>query len=56
MKDYLHVQMSDDEIGRMSALGLAHIGDCVYELVTRAHLVQDGTQTARKLHSRSNSK
>ena len=53
LKDYLHVQMSDDEIGRMSALGLAHIGDCVYELVTRAHLVQDGTQTARKLHSRT---
>ena len=53
MKDYLHIQMSDDEIGRMSALGLAHIGDCVYELLTRAHLVQDGTQTARKLHSRT---
>lgn len=53
LKDYLHIRMSDEEIGRMSALGLAHIGDCVYELLTRAHLVQDGTQTARKLHSRT---
>ena len=53
LKDYLHVRMSDDEIGRLSALGLAHIGDCVFELLTRAHLVQDGTQTARKLHSRT---
>ena len=53
MKDYLHIRMSDEEIARMSALGLAHIGDCIYELLTRAHLVQDGTQTARKLHSRT---
>lgn len=51
MKDYLHVTMEDGEIGRLSSLALAHIGDCVYELLTRGRLVADGLTTARNLHS-----
>ena len=42
--------MSDDEIGRMSALGLAHIGDGVYELLTRTMLCKQGHSAAAKLH------
>lgn len=51
LKDYLHVTMDDAEIGRLSSLGLAHIGDCVYELLTRGRLVSEGLTTARNLHS-----
>ena len=51
MKDYLHVTMEDGEIGRLSSLALAHIGDCVYELLTRGRLVAEGLTTARNLHS-----
>ena len=51
MKDYLHVTMNDAEIGQLSALALAHIGDCVYELLTRGRLVSEGLTTARGLHS-----
>lgn len=51
MQDYLHVTMNDADIGRLSSLGLAHIGDCVYELLTRGRLVSGGLTTARNLHS-----
>lgn len=51
MQDHLHMTMEDAEIGRLSSLALAHVGDCVYELLTRGRLVRSGLTTARKLHS-----
>lgn len=51
MKDYLHFTMNDVEIGQLSSLALAHVGDCVYELLTRGNLVCKGLTTARNLHS-----
>lgn len=51
MQDYLHFTMEDAEIGQLSSLALAHIGDCVYELLTRGRLVCSGFTTARNLHS-----
>ena len=51
MKDYLHFTMNDAEIGQLSSLALAHVGDCVYELLTRGNLVCKGLTTARNLHS-----
>ena len=32
MTDYLNIHMTQQEIAAVSNLGLAHIGDCVYEL------------------------
>lgn len=51
--DFLHPQLDDAEIGRISALGLAHIGDGVYEIMTRSYLVCHGMQTARGLHAKT---
>lgn len=53
MQDFLRPVMDDAAIGQLSTLALAHIGDGVYELMTRGRLVSDGLQTARTLHSRT---
>lgn len=51
--DYLHPKLDDTAIARMSSLALAHVGDAVYEIMVRAWLACDGTQTAKNLHSRT---
>lgn len=48
--DYFTPKMELNEINRMSMLGLAHIGDGVYELLTRTMLCSEGLQSATKLH------
>lgn len=53
MQDYLQPRLDDAALGQMSALALAHIGDGVYELMTRGALVSSGLQTARSLHTRT---
>lgn len=53
MTDFLHPRLEDTELGRISALGLAHIGDGVYEIMTRSWLVCRGMQTARGLHKKT---
>jgi len=50
MTDYLNIQMTPQEIGAVSNLGLAHIGDCVYELLVRSYIVTHGTVTNQELH------
>ena len=50
MNDYLSGGMTDDDIRGISALGLAHLGDAVYELMVRAWLCRSGRATARGLH------
>ena len=50
MTDYLNVQLSAQEINAVSNLGLAHIGDCVYELLVRSYLICTGGQTNHGLH------
>ena len=50
MKDFFHVQMTDDELSTISVLGLAHIGDAVYELLTRTTLCAHGKCTSKTLH------
>ncbi len=51
MQDYLNVCLGEAELAAVSNLGLAHIGDCVYELLIRSWLVTSGTQTNRRLHA-----
>ena len=51
MTDYLNIQMTPQEIGAVSNLGLAHIGDCVYELLVRSYIVANGGVTNQKMHT-----
>ena len=50
MTDYLDLQLTEQEIGALSNLGLAHIGDCVYELLVRSFLLSQGKHTNHGLH------
>ncbi|MCQ2406847.1 MAG: ribonuclease III [Oscillospiraceae bacterium] len=42
--------LGKDEIGAISVLGLAHIGDCVYELFARTHVVLSGHTSSTVMH------
>ena len=48
--EYLHPQMSEDELRGMSHLGLAHVGDAVYEILVRTWLCTHGRVTSKGLH------
>ena len=48
--DYFHLNQSADQIRAISNLGLAHVGDCVYELMVRSRLCMQGKATNRGLH------
>ena len=48
--DYFCPHMSASEVNAISMLGLAHIGDGVYELLTRTMLCKQGHSVAAKLH------
>lgn len=48
--DYFCPHMSASEVNAISMLGLAHIGDGVYELLTRTMLCKQGHSAAAKLH------
>ena len=50
MTDYFHLSASPDAIRGVSNLGLAHLGDGVYELMVRSWLVLHGKATSRGLH------
>jgi len=45
-----HPQMAPEDVGRISMLGLAHVGDGVYELLVRTHLCIEGHQAIADLH------
>ena len=48
--NYFKPNMSPAAINAVSMLGLAHIGDAVYELMTRASLCADGHTAVQELH------
>ena len=50
MTDYLDLKLSQEQIGAVSSLGLAHIGDCVYELMVRSWILCHGRLTSGSLH------
>lgn len=50
LKNYLSVSMTEDDIRAISTLGLAHVGDGVYELMVRSWLCEAGRATAKGLH------
>ena len=48
--DYFHVNMEKDALLRMSSLGLAHLGDGVFELMVRTWLCLHGKAKVKDLH------
>ena len=48
--DYFNPQLDIGEINNLSMLGLAHVGDAVYELMTRTLLCDEGHAQANELH------
>lgn len=53
MNDYFNPQLGSDALGGLSVLALAHIGDAVYELLTRTRLVESGVSRAGELHRKT---
>ena len=50
MQDYFSLSMPPDDIRAISSLGLAHLGDAVYELMARSWLCLHGKATSKGLH------
>ena len=48
--NYFHLELDKDRINQISTLGLAHIGDGVFELMVRSWLVLHGKATNKGLH------
>ena len=47
------MNMTKAEIDAISNLGLAHMGDCVYEMLVRAYLCSQGNKTVDQLHKQT---
>ena len=50
MDNYFEMNMPKAQIDAISNLGLAHMGDCVYEILCRAYLCAQGNKTVAQLH------
>ena len=50
MTDYFHLNIDHDILLSLSTLGLAHLGDGVYEVMVRSWLVLHGKAKAKDLH------
>ena len=50
MTEYFSIRLPDDEIRAISSIGLAHLGDAVYELLVRTYLCAHGKATGKGLH------
>ena len=50
MENYFQMNFTPQELLGVSTLGLAHIGDGVFDLLCRAYLCKKGDQTVLKLH------
>ena len=48
--DYFDLHAAPDQLLSLSSLGLAHLGDAVFELMVRSWLVLHGKATNRGLH------
>ena len=50
MTDYFHLNIGRDELLALSSLGLAHLGDAVFEVMVRSWLILHGKAKAKDLH------
>ena len=50
MENYFKMNLSRQEINAISNLGLAHMGDCVFEILCRGYLCARGGKNVGNLH------
>ena len=50
MENYFKMNLSEAEIKAISNLGLAHMGDCVFEILCRGYLCARGGKNVGNLH------
>ena len=50
MENYLKMNLTRQEIDAISNLGLAHMGDCVFEILCRGYLCARGGKNVGNLH------
>ena len=50
MENYFQMNFTPAQVNQVTNLGLAHVGDGVYELLCRTHLCAKGDKTVLKLH------
>ena len=50
MKNLFQMNMEKRQIDAISNLGLAHVGDGVYEILVRSYLCDTGDHTLKRLH------
>lgn len=50
MENYFEMNMPKAQVDAISNLGLAHMGDCVYEMLCRAYLCAHGDKNVSRLH------
>ena len=50
MENYLNMNFEKAQVDAISNLGLAHMGDCVFEIFCRSYLCAQGGKTVDKLH------
>ena len=48
--DYFHIKEDRQDLLQMSSLGLAYLGDAVYEVMVRSYLCLHGKLTPGRLH------
>ena len=53
MENYFDLHFDIKEVNAITNLGLAHIGDGVYELMCRSYLCCKGNKTVKNLHKES---
>ena len=50
MENYFQMNFTPQQVNAISNLGLAHMGDCVFEILCRGYLCSRGEKTVDKLH------
>ena len=50
MENYFHIALTPAQVNEITNLGLAHVGDGVYELLCRTYLCARGNKTVLKMH------
>ena len=50
MENHFEICMAEDQLQGISSIGLAHMGDAVFELLVRGWLCQHGKATGKGLH------
>ena len=51
MENLFEINMEPGRVKEVTNLGLAHVGDGIYELLCRSYLVSKGGKTVLKLHN-----